>query len=73
MRHYHLIVALERLTVSTLRSVLLDLTSKRDDMWKRIEQGPSDPDTDRAITEELITIDEEILKIRLEMAWRKNK
>lgn len=70
MRHYHLMIALELLTTTTLDRIIDDLALKREELWIRVRTGPSDPDTDRAITEELIELDEELLKLRLERAWR---
>ena len=71
--HYHLNVQLEILNIETLRSIQANLTDRRDELWKRIDTGPSDPDTDRAIIDEISELDDQILKLRLEISWRKSR
>ena len=71
--HYHLNVQLEILSLETVSCIRSDLNEQRSDLWSRIDAGPCDPDTDRAIIDEISELDDQILKLRLEISWRKNK
>lgn len=71
--HYHLNVSLDLLNIETLRGVRSNLVDRRDELWRRISTGSADPDIDRSILDEISELDDQLLKLNLEIAWRKHK